>query len=50
MFHVFELPLFLSFLVLAWVARYFQTSGFAFPLAGLIVAGAIALAPILRER
>ena len=40
----------LSFLVLAWVARYFQTSGFAFPLAGLIVAGAISLAPVLRER
>lgn len=37
----------LSFLVLAWVARYFQTSGFAFPLAGLVVAGAIALAPLL---
>ena len=40
----------LSFLVLAWVARYFQTSGFAFPLAGLIVAAAIGLAPVLRER
>lgn len=37
----------LSFLVLAWVARYFQTSGFAFPLLGLIVAGAVALAPLL---
>ena len=40
----------LSFLVLAWVARYFQTSGFAFPLMGLIVAGAIALAPMLPAR
>jgi hypothetical protein len=43
----------LSFLVLAWVARYFQTSGFAYPLAGLLVAAAIALAPLLpadRER
>jgi hypothetical protein len=40
----------LSFLVLAWVARYFQTSGFVFPLTGLVVAGAIALAPLLRER
>ena len=40
----------LSFLVLAWVARYFQTSGFAFPLMGLIVAGAIALAPVLGRR
>lgn len=33
-----------SFLVLAWVARYFQTSGFVFPLAGLAVAATAALA------
>ena len=39
----------LSFLVLAWVARYFQTSGFVFPLAGLVAAGAIALAPLLER-
>jgi len=37
----------LSFLVLAWVARYFQTSGFVYPLVALIVAAAIALAPTL---
>lgn len=37
----------LSFLVLAWIARYFQTSGFVYPLAGLIVAAQIALAPLL---
>lgn len=35
----------LSFLVLAWVARYFQTSGFVYPLVGLIIAATIALAP-----
>ena len=35
----------LSFLILAWIARYFQTSGFVYPLAGLLVAAAIALAP-----
>lgn len=40
----------LSFLILAWIARYFQTSGFAYPLAGLILAGAIALAPLLPDR
>ncbi len=40
----------LSFLVLAWVARYFQTSGFVYPLAGLVVAGQIALAPLLAAR
>jgi hypothetical protein len=37
----------LSFLVLAWVARYFQTSGFVYPLVGLIIAATIALAPTL---
>lgn len=37
----------LSFLVLAWVARYFQTSGFVYPLVGLILAATIALAPTL---
>ncbi len=37
----------LSFLVLAWIARYFQTSGFVYPLAGLVVAAQIALAPLL---
>ena len=39
----------LSFLVLAWIARYFQTSGFVYPLAALLVAAAIALAPALTE-
>ena len=39
----------LSFLVLAWVARYFQTSGFVYPLVALIVAAAIALAPTLQS-
>jgi hypothetical protein len=39
----------LSFLVLAWIARYFQTSGFVYPLAALLVAAAIALAPTLTE-
>ncbi len=37
----------LSFLVLAWIARYFQTSGFVYPLVGLIIAATIALAPLL---
>lgn len=37
----------LSFLVLAWIARYFQTSGLVYPLAGLLVAAQIALAPLL---
>jgi len=40
----------LSFLVLAWVARYFQTSGLVYPLAGLLVAAQIALAPLLATR
>lgn len=39
----------LSFVILAWIARYFQTSGFVYPLAGLLVAAAIALAPSLRD-
>jgi len=39
----------LSFLILAWIARYFQTSGFVYPLAGLLVAAAIALAPRLSK-
>ncbi len=39
----------LSFLILAWVARYFQTSGFVYPLSGLILAGSIACAPLLRR-
>ena len=39
----------LSFLILAWIARYFQTSGFVYPLAGLLVAAAIALAPSLTR-
>ncbi|MGI9188364.1 MAG: hypothetical protein ACR2J9_12750 [Gaiellales bacterium] len=39
----------LSFLLLAWIARYFQTSGFVYPLAGLLVAAAIALAPTLSK-
>ncbi len=39
----------LSFLLLAWIARYFQTSGFVYPLAALLVAAAIALAPALTE-
>ena len=39
----------LSFLILAWIARYFQTSGFVYPLAGLLVAAAIALAPSLTK-
>lgn len=39
----------LSFLLLAWIARYFQTSGFVYPLAGLLVAAAIALAPALTK-
>ncbi len=39
----------LSFLVLAWVARYFQTSGFVYPLSGLILAGSIICAPLLRR-
>ncbi len=39
----------LSFLLLAWIARYFQTSGFVYPLAGLLVAAAIALAPTLTK-
>jgi uncharacterized membrane protein len=34
----------LSFLVLAWTARYFQTSGLVFPLVGLAIAAAVALA------
>jgi hypothetical protein len=38
-----------SFLILAWVARYFQTSGFIFPLAGLAVAAAIAFAARLDQ-
>jgi len=32
----------LSFLVLAWTARYFQTSGLVFPLVGLVLAAAVA--------
>jgi hypothetical protein len=39
----------LSFLILAWIARYFQTSGFVYPLTGLLVAAAIALAPSLSK-
>jgi hypothetical protein len=39
----------LSFLILAWIARYFQTSGFVYPLAGLLVAATIALAPLLTK-
>ena len=39
----------LSFLVLAWIARYFQTSGFIYPLSGLLVAGTLCIDGVLRR-